>query len=129
MERVISLANCVIKISIDKPGIYSLGSDSAKGKSYLCNLLKLIEPENITVLTSMKNSEVISILNEFLNSSNELLIVDRYDLIRNDDTDSIINNMRNKTVLLDYKDYLNSTTLEICPATIWYDGKEICIYA
>lgn len=129
MERVISLANCVIKINIDKPGVYSFGCDSAKGKSYLCDLLNLIEPENITVLTSTKDSEITSALNEFLNSSDELLIVDRYDLIINDVIDSIISNMEGKMILLDYKDYLNSTTLEVCPATMWYDGKEICIYA
>lgn len=129
MERVITLANCVVKISVDRPGVYSFGSDSAKGKSYLCNLLNLIEPENITVLTSTKDSEVLSALNEFSNSSNELLIVDRYDLIRNDNTDSIIGNMQGKIILLDYKDYLNSKTLEVRSATMWYDGKEICIYA
>jgi hypothetical protein len=130
MERIINYNNGGIHIKIERPGIYAIGTDSAQGKSFMCSLISTMDPEGISVITYNKDtSETIRSIRKFAESSDQLLIIDRFNMIICDEVIDTIKQITDKYIVLDYKDVLYDTKLDSWPISLLWSKEGFCLYA
>lgn len=113
--RWIKMFNQIIdglNITIDlKPGIYVMGDISSTGKSYLCKSLKKLRTYGYKVdgytysdyLRKVSLRELVGDLDKKI----EYLVIDRYDMYKNEFSDYIQELSKYCVVLIDSKEYID----------------------
>ena len=79
MERVINNVDVSVFFNIRSPGIYSMGNETANGKTYLKSILEC--EKGITVLTLEDIDVIMFKLKKFKESNNNILYIDRFDML------------------------------------------------
>lgn len=129
MDRIIEYAGGIIKFELREPGVYSFGDEPAKGKSYLCQLLNLVQDNNIEIMTYNSSLNLLLFqLKEFKASKKSILIIDRFDLFICQEITDIIKSMPDKYILLDLKND-NGKLIKVGTAVLIRRKGEILVYA
>ncbi len=111
-----------VEISIMNPGLYAFGPKSSTGKSYLYNLLRTWQIEGVFCIrydVATDLDYIISRLNKFKCSDIPILFIDRFDTVLCDEVANRFKSMKNKYVLLDFKDNFHSNLLRAKPANLY----------
>lgn len=122
MLEIISDRKIIINL---ENGIYTMGNESATGKTYLYKMLdKLSTRKDILCLTFSSAELIDSITNIIKKRNVKLLVLDRYDLYAGKFANEIISLRNDLIILLDYKqgsifgEYQDICTLELTETTL-----------
>lgn len=129
MERVINFANFKVKFNFREPGIYSMGNESSQGKTYLCKLINMTKPDGVYAISSSDTEEVLYQLERFKNGDYSILVLDKFDFVKSKELINILESLKNRFILLDYKGFMSKKDFNVKPASMWYDGKDFNVYA
>lgn len=109
------LNNCTLTLDL-KPGIYSLGRQSATGKTYTLNLLKQVSAayqEYKILAVSYNELTEEELIQRLSNNTYDIIMFDRYDIWGSKMIDYVLYKQKdNAIILLDVKD-LNNVLFEI----------------
>lgn len=117
--------NPIIEVTISN-GCYSLGWDSATGKSYLFNTLLnasrsgLLEVKVLCI--NALYDDMPNICEKLKNNRYDLVVVDRFDVKPSNELSSVLWNLRNNCVILvDCKDFNNFSAGVLDTAEVIYE--------
>ena len=127
MERVINYVGGTVEINIKNFGIYSLGRDSATGKTYLSNILK--SEEDVYVLTYDSENKILEGLREFIESNIPILYFDRFDLSLTENIAKVISLIKDRYIILDFKNYNYSKLLNVSMLSFIRDNGRFILHA
>lgn len=127
MERVINYVGGTVEINIKNFGIYSLGRDSATGKTYLSSILK--SEEDIYVLTYDSENKILEGLREFIKSDMPILYFDRFDLSITENIAKVISLIKDRYIILDFKNDNYSKLLDASMLSFIHDSGRFILYA
>ncbi len=127
MERRIKYSGGTININIRDTGIYSMGVNSSNGKSHLYHVLDGIDDKAVLALTYDRKLDYINILS---NLSSDILIIyiDRFDMIINKEIAAVLSSIKNRYIILDFKDEYNSPILSTKFLVITKNGGNFTLY-
>lgn len=122
MERVIKNVDNIVEISIKNPGIYSMGNASGTGKTYLKQILSY--EDDICALTYDSKNVIMTKLREFRGSTKSILYIDRFDTIVDAEICELLDSLKNRYVILDFKNNNHSDLLHAKHIILkWTKGK------
>lgn len=127
MERVINYVGGTVEINIRNFGVYSLGCDSATGKTYLSNILK--SEEDVYVLTYDSENRILEGLREFIESNIPILYFDRFDLSITENIAKVISLIKDRYIILDFKNDDYSKLLDADMLSFIHDNGRFILNA
>lgn len=121
------MSSRLLHISISDPGVYTLDSNSATGKSYIAGLLSTLD--NVCVVTYNKVSTVLSAaLQEAMSGKYELVFLDRCDLYMTKELFTQLLALAKTTiVILDLKDFCPFTDIVPASAQVILEDKVVSL--
>jgi hypothetical protein len=130
MKKLMKCMDGVISIDIDIPGVYHMGNTSGQGKTYLCTMLNEIKADNISIITYCADvKRTIEDLNRFIESGNEILIIDTFDKIICPEIVGILKQLTDRYIILDYKNGFYDKELNPVYLIMTWNEKGFYLYA
>lgn len=121
------MSSRLLHINISDPGLYTLDSNSATGKSYIAGLLSTLD--NVCVVTYDKVSTLLSVaLQEAMSGRYELVFLDRCDLYMTEELFKQLSTLaKTAAVVLVLNDFSRFADTVPAPAQVILEDKMISL--